>query len=113
MEQKIKNYEQFIQKAAKTPTRELAAYHREMVANFNHERLIHLLIMLFFVALTIASIFVIFTLTSITSEWAIIVPAIVLSILLLVITLCYIRHYYFLENHIQKLYKYSKILHKL
>ena len=53
MEKRIKEYEKFIKEAAKHPTPELKAYHNEMVRNFQHERAIHLAIMLFFIAITL------------------------------------------------------------
>lgn len=110
MEDRIKDYEKFIAKASKNPTRELAAYHAEMVANFQHERLIHLIIMLFFVLLTLISTATAFYLSSCTSDLFTILPACVLTAILFILTLFYIKHYYFLENHIQNLYHYSKIL---
>lgn len=111
MEQKIKDYEKFIEKAAKHPSKDLAAYHQEMVTNFQHERLVHLLIMLFFILLTIISIAVIFFLSVSTCEPFILIPVCLLSLILFILSLFYIKHYYFLENHIQNLYKYNQILH--
>ena len=55
MEDKIREYEKFIEKKTSgnlgpIERVKLAEYHKEMVANFQHERLVHLLVMLFFVA---------------------------------------------------------------
>ena len=97
MEQRIKSYETFITDAAKHPTPELKKYHQEMVANFQHERLIHLIIMLFFIMLTIGFI-ITFAIGLIN------IPLIVATALLTILSVAYVRHYYFLENHIQRLY---------
>ncbi|MBQ6461130.1 hypothetical protein IKG16_02330 [Candidatus Saccharibacteria bacterium] len=113
MENRIKEYEKFIAKAAKSPTRELADYHAEMVANFQHERLVHLIIMLFFVFLTLFSIAAMFFIMMNFYDPLVFVPICLLAAILFILSLFYIKHYYFLENHIQKLYKYNKILHKL
>ena len=52
MEDKIREYEKFIEEKTSEnlgPIErvKVAEYHKEMVANFQHERLIHLIIMLF------------------------------------------------------------------
>ena len=101
MEQRIKSYEAFITDAAKHPTPDLKKYHQEMVTNFQHERLIHLIIMLFFIMLTIGFI--------VTFAWTfaiglINIPLIIATALLTILSIAYVRHYYFLENHIQRLY---------
>lgn len=65
---------------------------------FQHERLIHLIVTVLFALLTILSILAFLTLTQI--------GLLVLSILLLILLVPYIRHYYILENGVQKLYTY-------
>ena len=115
MEDRIKEYEKYIAdrtagKIGPIERVKLAEYHREMVANFQHERLVHLLIMLFFVstALILLGIFLI-----LTWNFGIMIELLSYYILELVVTglaIAYVKHYYFLENHIQGLYKYSKIL---
>ncbi len=108
MEAQIKSYEKFIKEAAKTPTKELAKYHDAMLKNFQHERLIHLIIMLFFVVLTLGAL----ALSAVCSYYSLVItasfPIYVLTIILIVLTCAYVKHYYFLENHIQALYPYSK-----
>ncbi|MBR3131429.1 hypothetical protein IKG31_02525 [Candidatus Saccharibacteria bacterium] len=117
MEERIKAYERYIEHAAtrnlsRIERAELAAYHREMVANFQHERLIHLLIMLFFVAVSLVLIGVL-TLSIVEFGFAIELSSFYALVLIVVIlTIAYIRHYYFLENHIQALYDYTKILRR-
>ncbi len=67
---------------------------------FQHERLIHLLVTLFYAILTI--IFIALTIISI-----IFIP---IAIILVVFLILYIYHYFYLENHIQYLYKqYDKL----
>lgn len=115
MEDKVREYEKFIEKktsGAIGPIErvKLAEYHKEMVANFQHERLIHLLVTFFFGAFAIVMLSV--------SGWSVgeygivlqLSPLYILTIILTILEFFYIKHYYFLENHIQKLYKYNKIL---
>lgn len=65
---------------------------------FQHERLIHLIVTVTFAILAIMSIL---------ATLAIEQPALLLLDLLLVVLLFpYIRHYYILENGVQKLYRY-------
>ncbi len=70
---------------------------------FQHERLIHLIVTVFFALFTITAI----VLTVFTGE----MTAAVLSGAFFVLLVPYIAHYYFLENGVQKLYSYyDKIL---
>jgi len=115
MEKRIKVYEKYLatETSKKLEDRErakLAEYHREMLANFQHERLIHLLIMLFFVAVALVLIGILIW-TIFTFGFAIeLIAFYVLVIIVVALSIAYIRHYYFLENHIQALYDYTKIL---
>lgn len=63
---------------------------------FSHERLIHLLVTLGFAVFFLLSLFM----TLIVKE----IGLLVLTALFLVLLVPYIRHYYFLENSIQKMY---------
>ena len=125
METRIKEYEKFIKAAAKHPTPELLSYHQDMVKNFQHELAIHLAVTLFFVAITLLAIigatcsFAFFCNpfdlaspdTASPSDpiagAAFSITAALLAGLLFIITCFYIKHYYFLENHVQKLYDYA------
>ena len=70
------------------------------ISFFQHERLIHLLVTLFY-----ALISLIF-LALISISWIFIIP----TIPLLVFLICYILHYFKLENRVQYLYKlYDKL----
>ena len=65
---------------------------------FQHERLIHLIVTVTFALLTLIAILG----TLITPQ-----PALfILVLLLLVLLVPYVRHYYILENGVQKLYQY-------
>ena len=114
MEQRIKEYEEFIKKRVDKPDEKLISYHREMLANFQHERLVHLIIMLFFVAITfVVTAICIFTLATMKSMMVLeFLPMIIAAVLLWVLSFFYVRHYYFLENHVQALYNISKELYE-
>ncbi|MCL1839943.1 hypothetical protein FWF89_03045 [Candidatus Saccharibacteria bacterium] len=107
MEKKLKTYHDFLKKASAHPTPELIKYHKQMLAAFQHERLIHLIVTMFFALFMI--IFFIFTTTLFLalspSLWSNIFcySAAFITLILFVVTLFYIRHYYQLENGVQKL----------
>lgn len=64
---------------------------------YQHERLVHLIVTMTFAIMTVLSFFMLVTSYSL--------PALLLSLLFLGLTIPYIYHYYFLENSTQKLYK--------
>lgn len=80
--------------------RALWRYHNKRVRDFQHERLIHLLVTFFFAALLIlsAAVFVLQPLPELK------IPLGLLLLLLFILELAYIRHYYLLENGVQSLY---------
>ena len=113
MEDKIREYEKFIEKktsSALGPIErvKLAEYHKEMIANFQHERLVHLLIMLFFVSIALGLIGVFAYYLTIFGWMIEMLPFYILTGLVVILLVAYVKHYYFLENHIQALYKYTK-----
>lgn len=116
MEKKILEYEKFIAKEtgrsgmSAAERARLAELHQEMVMNFQHERLIHLIVTLFFATLMIVVLVVATWVTCRAGFMAEMIPVYILAIILVVLTGCYVRHYYFLENHIQGLYKYTEKL---
>lgn len=61
---------------------------------FQHERLIHLIVTLFYAMLLL------FFLVLISLSYVFIIPAFILTIFVI----CYIVHYFFLENGVQYLY---------
>ena len=82
-----------------------------MVRNFQHERAIHLAIMLFFIAITlIVMVGTAFAIVFATLPFAIAIS--VLAGLLFILSIAYVKHYYFLENHVQKLYDITAKLYK-
>lgn len=74
----------------------LLDYHLKHIGFFQHEREVHLLVMILFAVLTVLAVGVdIFSFN----------PAVfLLSVIFLVMTAAYIKHYYFLENSVQKMY---------
>ena len=64
---------------------------------YQHERLVHLIVTMTFAIMTVLSFFMLVTSYSL--------PALLLSLLFLGLTIPYIGHYYFLENSTQKLYR--------
>ena len=78
--------------------RDAAAKMLVQIQFFQHERLIHLIVTVTFAILTVLSIFAFLALEQI--------GLLALCILLLVLLVPYIRHYYILENGVQKLYTY-------
>lgn len=85
--------------------------HLIQVGFFQHERLIHLIVTVTFAVLEMISIFM--TLLSFWMGEG--NPALgCLTLLLLVLLIPYIRHYYILENEVQKMYaQYDRIMEKI
>lgn len=81
----------------------MAREHIIQISFFQHERLIHLLVTITFAILTIATVlFDVFYFS---------IGVVILTILLLILLIPYIRHYYILENSVQQMYdQYDKIL---
>ena len=48
MNKKLQDYIKYIEKESEKPSKELQEYHKTMVQQFQHERLIHLIVTLFF-----------------------------------------------------------------
>lgn len=100
----------------KTKIQQYYEYHLNTVRDLQHERFIHLIVTLFFAGLLIVSTIGVFYTGSLIDVaeygWLNILLSIT-SILLLVTEVFYIRHYYRLENGVQRLYKLSDELFKL
>lgn len=75
------------------------------IAFFQHERLIHLIVTVTFAILTVAMLFISFFYQMLSLY--------LLLLLFLILLIPYIRHYYLLENGVQKLYGYYDILNHL
>lgn len=87
----------------------LLNYHNNVIKYFQHERLVHLLVTFFFALLLIISVVIAF----IPNDYHIENLLFMISAILFVVEIFYIRYYYFLENGTQRLYRYSKILFEL
>ena len=84
--------------------RELKSYNLTQIGFFQHERLIHLLVTLFFGLMFFISV---------VAELFLLNIGILAIIIILLITLIfYVYHYYFLENSVQKLYKLDEKITK-
>ena len=127
MDKKIKDHKKYIvqrikelkAKPDKIEIRDVLTYHQQMIENFQHERLVHLVIMLFFATLFIASFGASLALQMSNmlagDVWSVFVDISVrvIGLILFVTTLFYIRHYYRLENGIEKLYDQSVELERI
>jgi hypothetical protein len=83
----------------KEKLKELLAYHDKQIQWMQHERLVHLIVMLFVCLFTLLSFGFTVIRTSTTS--------LILSALLLILSVAYVIHYYQLENDVQKWYLLS------
>jgi hypothetical protein len=83
----------------KEKLRELLAYHDKQIQWMQHERLVHLIVMLFVCSFTL----LVFGFAVIRTS----VPSVILFVILLALSIAYIIHYYRLENGIQKWYLIS------
>lgn len=105
MEKRLKNYLEYLEQTSrKTLTEE---EHQKFLAEllvqiqfFQHERLVHLIVTVTFAILMMLSLIGCFLVDT---------PLmLVLMLLFFVLLVPYIRHYYILENGVQKLYDYYK-----
>ncbi|MBN1473172.1 MAG: hypothetical protein JW914_01025 [Syntrophaceae bacterium] len=100
----MKKHELFVRemlskKLSSEKLRELLAYHDKQIQWMQHERLVHLIVTLFVCLFMLLSWGFAIINTSI--------PAIALAVLLLILSVAYIIHYYRLENNVQKWYSLS------
>ncbi len=108
MEQRILNYRKYIDELLKQDDQDWETVIKEhliQVSFFQHERLIHLIVTVTFALLEVIVIglcVVSFTL-----------GVGLLAIALLILLIPYIRHYYILENEVQKMYgQYDRMVEK-
>ncbi|MCH5251345.1 MAG: hypothetical protein J1F22_00075 [Lachnospiraceae bacterium] len=90
------------------PASEAAAHKEKLLVQIQfmqHERLIHLIVTVLFALLTVITLF--------ASLFLLQPLLLVLFLLFLVLLIPYIRHYYILENGVQKLYEYHDKLEAL
>ena len=103
MEKRLKNYLAWMENLSTEgfSVQEKEELRREVLIQiqfFQHERLIHLIVTVTFAILTVMSVLGFVATTQI--------GLLVLTGMLLVLLIPYIRHYYILENGVQKLYQY-------
>lgn len=109
MQKALKQHIIFIENALKVKDRDfdwqaLSDFHRAQIGFFQHERLIHLLVTLFFGIMFFFSVIVQLLLTNL--------GLLAISLILVIMLGFYIRHYFFLENGVQKLYELDKKIAK-
>lgn len=81
------------------------------MAFFQHERLVHLIVTITFAILELLTVCAYVIVGAIDSELS--MPLLVLTIAILILLVPYIKHYYLLENEVQKMYKqYDRICEK-
>ncbi len=105
MEEFLKNHENFIKEKLNLPwenREELADFHLVQIQFLQHERIVHLIITIFFAVFLFAA----FCLTLFFDNWLFFA----LDWLILVLLVPYIFHYYKLENWVQRWYRYYKEL---
>lgn len=84
---------------------DILAEHKDKIAFMQHERIVHFLVTMMF-----AVIVSIFMCTMLVTDNGLLIVLVTMIIILLVF---YIKHYYFLENTVQKMYRiYDDILAK-
>ncbi len=89
-------------------TEELLIFRAEMlqrIAFYQHERLIHLIVTMSFGVFFMLSLILYLNVGG--------VGILLLTVLFLVMLAAYIKHYYFLENSVQKMYQYYFKVEKL
>ena len=108
MLKKLNDYEkELLEKAAQgVPlTAEELLSVRTHIGFFQHERLVHELVMILFALLTVGGILFLIVVPD--------VAVIVLDVLFFVLLVPYVKHYYGLENGVQRLYDAYERLEKL
>ena len=108
MEQRILNYRKYIDELISQDNSDWDAVIKEhliQISFFQHERLIHLIVTVTFALLEV--IVIALSVVSFT------IAVGLLAIALLVLLIPYIRHYYILENEVQKMYgQYDRMVEK-
>lgn len=80
--------------------------HLQQIAFFQHERLIHLIVTVLFALMELGTMGLFVVTSNIGTG--------VMAIVVLILLIPYINHYYLLENEVQKMYvQYDKLLHKI
>ena len=86
--------------------------HITQVAFFQHERLVHLIVTVTFAVLELLTVCAYVIVGALDSTLSF--PLLILTLLILVLLIPYIKHYYLLENEVQKMYvQYDRIAQKV
>ena len=96
--------------------KDLYNFHQKTVHDFQHERLIHLIVTFFFAGILLVLIIAQFLLTFLPMTYDYTSSSTVLAIVILIFLVTeifYVRHYYKLENGTQRLYELSKKLYEI
>ena len=107
MHNKILSHKQYIKEKLADESldsgdyRRLYEYHCNRVSDFQHERLIHLLVTFFFCGLTVVVLGAVLFLTDV----ALLPYLLALLLIFAVLDCAYVWHYYHLENGVQSLYQ--------
>lgn len=102
MEKRLKNYLNHMEKLLENATldretrEQLIQEHLTQIAFFQHERLIHLIVTVTFALLEMLALIMVMMAPGLFTF--------LLTIVVLVLLIPYIRHYYILENGVQKMY---------
>lgn len=85
--------------------------HITQVTFFQHERLVHLIVTVTFAVLELLTVCAYVIVGALDSTLSF--PLLILALLILVLLIPYIKHYYLLENEVQKMYvQYDRIAQK-
>lgn len=110
MKKRILTYRRYIDEQLEGDKRlnweEVLKEHLQQISFFQHERLVHLMVTVLFALLELGAM----GLFVVTSN----IGLGVLALVVLVLLVPYINHYYLLENEVQKMYvQYDNILQKI
>ena len=113
MVNEIRKYQQFLEKEIKRGGggEKLFRLHQEKILEFQHERLVHLIIMLFFVFFAIVFLGLTVLMAAVlTMKGNEVIFGLMFTadLILTGLSVGYVRHYYYLENLTQGLYKFSE-----
>ena len=106
MERRILTYRRYVDALLTKESadwKQIREEHLTQVHFFQHERFVHLIVVVIFAFMTVASMCMAFTMAATGSEGA--VGWFVLVGMLLVLLIPYVRHYYILENEVQVMYR--------
>ena len=119
MEKRLKEYIKYMETIARENSSGLSSDKKDeairdlliQIGFFQHERLVHLIVTITFAILDMLSILGTLIIASMGND---IIAMLVLTAFFLVLLIPYIKHYYILENEVQKMYRqYDEILKKL